>query len=224
MTTLGSDARRLNGLHRIGSLAIGIVLWVFGGLGFTNNLEFFSTSGTPVLGMSTNGLLSAVSLVFGTVLIAAAVRGGRLASTVSVAVGVGFLLSGIANVLVLNGPYNVLAFGMSNVVFSLVAGLILLTLGAYGRFSGRLPDTSPYAAHAVHSGHAPVDADEGLDRDQQLPTGPADIAAARSLAETERLVATGAGTEAQRQALAELDGIRDLAARRAAWRARTDPS
>ena len=68
MSSIGSDARRLNGLHRISSLLVGIMLLVFGVLGFTNNLDFFSTTGSPVLGLSTNLLLSTVSVVVGAVL------------------------------------------------------------------------------------------------------------------------------------------------------------
>lgn len=163
--------------------------------------------------MTTNNLLSAVSLVVGTVLVAAAVRGGRMASTVSVTVGALFLLSGVLNVLLIETPYNVLSFRMPNVVFSLLAGLILLTLGGYGRFSGRLPSDNPYAAGQRH----PMDAEGDQDRDQRLPHGADEIAAAGSLADTERLVASGGGTEEQRRLLAEVDTIRDLAERRRAW-------
>lgn len=210
----GSDVRWLSGVHRLSSAVIGVALWVIGGLGFTNNLDFFSTSGAPVLGLSTNGLLSTLSLVFGTLLVGAAVIGGRFASTVGVVVGALFLLSGVGNVLVLNGPYNILAFRMSNVIFSLVVGLILLVLGAYGRFSGRLPDDNPNAARQKHV----VDAEGSEDRGQRLPTDPADAAAARSLAEAERAAAGGGGTEEERRMLAEVDAIRDGAERRAAWR------
>lgn len=218
MGSLGSDTRVLNGLHRVSSALIGVTLWVFGGLGITDNLDFFSTTGAPLFGMTTNNLLSAVSLVVGTVLVAAAARGGRIASTVSVAVGALFLLSGVLNVLLIGTPYNVLSFRMPNVVFSLVVGLVLLTLGGYGRFTGRLPSDNPYADEQHH----PVDAEGDEDRDQRLPHGEEDIEAARSLAETERLVASGAGTDEQRRMLAEVDSIRDLAERRRAWRELTD--
>ncbi|MEJ8282113.1 DUF4383 domain-containing protein [Pseudonocardia spirodelae] len=218
MSSIGSDPRRLNGLHRVSSALVGIMLLVFGVLGFTDNLDFFSTTGSPVLGLSTNWLLSTVSVVVGVLLVGAAVRGGRFASTVGVTVGALFLLSGVVNVLLLGTPYNVLSFRMPNVIFSLVVGLVMLVLGAYGRFSGRLPSDNPYAAGQRHR----VDAEESGDRDQRLPTDAADVAAARSLAETERLVAGGGGTEEQRRMIAEVDAIRDLGERRAAWRALTE--
>lgn len=50
MPSLGSDLRLLNGLHRASSALIGITLWVFGGLGITNNLDFFSTPEHPCSG------------------------------------------------------------------------------------------------------------------------------------------------------------------------------
>ena len=59
-------------------------------------------------------------------------------------VGAAFLLSGMANVLVLDTPLNVLAFGMSNVIFSLLAAAVLVFLGDYGRFTGGLPLSNPY--------------------------------------------------------------------------------
>ncbi|MBW0100849.1 DUF4383 domain-containing protein [Pseudonocardia sp. KRD291] len=209
----------LGWLHRIAGFVLGLGLWVFGLLGFVNRLEFFATSGPPVLGLSSNGLLSAISVVFGTILIVAAVRGGRLASTTSVVVGALFMASGVLNVLVLATPFNVLSFRMSNVVFSLVAGALLLVLGAYGRFTGRLPDSSPY--HRVAHG-GPVDAQHSSDNDQQTPTDRADATAARELAEAERASAGGGGTAEQRDILSQVGGSRDAAGRRAIWRRLTE--
>lgn len=85
--------------------------WVadFGVLGFINQLEFFSTEGDRVLGLSSNGLLSTVSVVVGGVLIGAGARGGRTASTVTAVIGVLFLLSGLGNLAVLNTSANLLA-------------------------------------------------------------------------------------------------------------------
>jgi Domain of unknown function (DUF4383) len=123
----------LDVLHRAGAVLFGLGLWVFGILGLVNRLDTFTTRGQPVLGLSSNGLLSILSLVVGGVLIAAAIRGGRVASTVTVVTGAAFMLAGLASVLVLDTGLNFLAFGLSNVIFSLVAGGMLLILGAYGR-------------------------------------------------------------------------------------------
>lgn len=142
----GDSFRHLDALHRVGGLVLGLGLGAFGIVGIVNRIGMFSTRGQVVLGLSSNRLLSIISLVVGAILIVAAIRGGRLSSTVIVVVGITFMLVGIGSVLVLDSDLNVLAFGMPNVIFSLVAGGMLLILGAYGRFTGRLPDDNPYRA------------------------------------------------------------------------------
>ncbi|MGW0891583.1 DUF4383 domain-containing protein [Saccharopolyspora sp. NPDC002578] len=131
-------------VHRVGAGALGLGLWVFAGLGFAHGLSYFSTSGQPVLGLSSNGLLSTISLVAGCLLISAALWKGPAASTATAVLGCVFVLSGLAHLAILNTPFNYLAFGMPNVVFSLIAGLVLLILGSYGRVTGDLPLGNPY--------------------------------------------------------------------------------
>lgn len=131
-------------VHRIGSAVLGLGLCVFGVLGFVDQLAFFSTQGQQVLGLSSTGALSAISLVVGVVLIAAAVRGGRAASTTTALIGGLFLLSGLVHLAILDTPVNLLAFRMRNVIFSLIAGMVLLFLGTYGRISAGLPADNPY--------------------------------------------------------------------------------
>jgi Domain of unknown function (DUF4383) len=183
MNNVRRDSRRLlDRAHRIGAVAFGLGLAVFGILGLVNRLEPFSTQGQPVLGLSSNGLLSAISLITGGILVAAGARGGRLASTVLVVVGAAFVLSGVANVLVLETPLNLLAFRMSNVVFSLISGALLLFIGAWGRFTGRLPDANAYKQER-HQDDGPP---------EMLPTvfpEPEDAVAATELATAERAVA-----------------------------------
>jgi hypothetical protein len=213
MNKVGRDSRaRLDAVHRVGAVLFGLGLWVFGIFGIVGRVEPFSTRGEPVLGLSSNGLLSAISLVVGGVLIAAAVRGGRMASTVTVAVGAGFVLSGLANVLVLGTPLNLLAFRMSNVIFSLVSGALLMFLGAYGRFTGGLPADNPYQ----------VERHGGGGQDVPLPTvfrDHADVIAARELAEAERAVAQHAATSEQVGRVAVAGGARRAEDRVSAWRA-----
>jgi hypothetical protein len=177
-------------VHRVGAVLFGLGLWVFGILGLVNQLEPFTTTGVPVLGLSSNGLLAVISLVVGAILIVAAARGGRTASTVTVVVGAAFILSGLGNVLVLNTPLNLLAFRMSNVIFSFIAGALLLFLGAYGRYTGGLPHDNPYYAER-HPGEEPQVPLPAVMRDA------GDVAAARELAEAERAVAQHAATPEQ---------------------------
>ena len=168
-----------------------------------------------MLGLSSNGLLSVISLVVGGVLIAAGVRGGRTASTITVVVGTAFLLSGVVNVLVLDTPLNLLAFRMSNVIFSLAAGALLLFLGAYGRFTGGLSADNPYQRerHAGDDDPAPLPT--------TFPDGD-DAAAAPALAAAERATAQGTATPEQAAGIEAVRGIRRAEDRVDAWRRTID--
>ncbi|MFZ4278401.1 DUF4383 domain-containing protein, partial [Streptomyces rhizosphaericola] len=135
---------RLATVYRIGAGLCGVILLVFGILGFTNQLGFFDTNGSQVAGLSSNGLLSLISVVVGLVLMAGAVIGGNVASTVNMTVGTLFLLSGFVHIFILDKGANILDFGMSNVIFSFVMGLLILTFGMYGRVTGGLPHDNPY--------------------------------------------------------------------------------
>ncbi len=183
MNNVRSDTRsRLDQLHRVGAVVFGLGLGVFGVLGLVDRLEPFSTTGQPVLGLSSNGLLSMISLVVATILVVAGVRGGRVASTVLVVVGAAFVLSGLVNTLVLGTPLNLLAFRIPNVIFSFVSGALLLFLGAWGRFSGGLPDDNPYRQERHADDAEPEPLPSRFD-------DPRTAAAARELAEAERAVA-----------------------------------
>lgn len=137
-------AHPVHRVHRVGAGLLGAGLVVFAVLGLVNRPAFFSREGEQVMSMGSNGALAVISLVVGAVLLAAAVRGGRLSSTTTLVVGALFLLSGFVHLAILDTAANLLAFDLSNVFFSLAAGLLLLTLGAYGRVSGGLPPGNPY--------------------------------------------------------------------------------
>lgn len=202
---------RLDMLHRVGAVLLGLGLWAFGILGLVNRLDPFSTSGGQVLGLSSNGLLSVISLAVGGVLIAAGLRGGRTASTITVVVGTAFVLSGVVNVLVLDTPLNLLAFRMPNVIFSLAAGALLLFLGAYGRFTGGLSADNPYQRER----------DGDNDDPAPLPTtfpDATDAAAARELAEAERATAQRTATPEQVAGIEAVRGFRRAEDRVDAWR------
>ncbi|MFF9279832.1 DUF4383 domain-containing protein [Streptomyces griseosporeus] len=135
---------RLATVYRWGAGGCGVILLVFGTLGFADRLSPFDTDGTRIAGMSTNGLLSLISVLFGLLLLVAAAIGGNLASTVNIVVGALFVLSGFAHTFVLDRPANILDFSMANVTFSYVMGLLIATCGMYGRVSGGLPHDNPY--------------------------------------------------------------------------------
>lgn len=198
-------------VHRIGALLVAGVIAVFGVLGLAGGLGFFSTDGEPVLGLSANGLLSTVSLVTAAVLVAAAARSGRLVSTVMTVVGVLFLLSAFGHLFVLDTDYNLLAFELPNVFFSIGAGLLLLLLGTYGRVTARLPRDNPYylAAHDDDPAVRP-------EPDWSPPT-PEEAIVDEAMAEAERACAQGYGTVDQRTRVAAMSHVRTPEDRRRVW-------
>lgn len=191
------DRSSVSRVHRVGAVVMGLVLWLFGGLGLVSQLGFFETTGAPVLGLNSNGLLSLVSLVVGAVLIGAGLRGGRTASTVTAVIGGLFLLSGLANLVVLDSDLNLLAFEIANVYFSFVAGILLLTLGLYGRVSGGLPADNPYRRERARKLGVLDDTPEDEEHDR------ARITEIDMFVQAEQLVAEGRATPEQEQMVAE---------------------
>lgn len=195
---------RLDLVHRTGAAVLGVGLCVFGTLGVIDRLKFLAVQGKVVLGLSSNGLLSTISLIVGGILIGAALRGGRISSTITVVVGLLFLLSGLLNLTVLDTKLNLLAFRLPNVIFSFIAGMLLLFLGAYGRFSGGLSVDNPYYQRRHHndpsSGPGEHYRDEETDR---LVAAEVAVAEGHATPEQERLVREDAqrrANEARRRA------------------------
>jgi hypothetical protein len=206
-------------VHRVGAVVVAVVIAAFGVLGFVGGLDFFDTRGAPVLGLSSNGLLSTVSIVTAVVLVLAAARGGRLSSTVMIVVGALFIVSAFANLGVMTTPYNVLAFRWPNVVFSIVAGLVLLFLGGYGRLSAGLPADNPYRAE-----HASEDTDHAdphaAERSLPFRAGTrAERDADVAMAQAARAIAAGSATPEQRRRMDEVDRLRAHEDRRDRWMA-----
>jgi Domain of unknown function (DUF4383) len=167
-----------------------------------------ATHGERVLGLSSNGLLSALSLLVAAVLVGAAVRGPRVASTLMMILGGLFLVSALGNMAVLSTRLNFLAFEMSNVLFSIVVGLLLLVLGCYGRVSGHLPDDSPYAhPHA------------GIVEPPELPETPEEIAAEAAMRSAEIAVVEHRATGDQRRRVVAMARVHTRADRRCTWMA-----
>ncbi|MFD0635009.1 DUF4383 domain-containing protein [Catenulispora yoronensis] len=135
---------RLRRVYRWGSILSAVTLLVFGILGLLDSIPFFSTQGERVMGMSSNGLLSVTSIVVGVFLLIAAKIGGDFASTVNMVMGGVFILAGLLGLAVMDTKANFLAFGLSNVFFSFIVGLIMMTFGMYGRVNLYLPYDNPY--------------------------------------------------------------------------------
>jgi hypothetical protein len=197
-------------VHRVGIAGLGLFLLSFGVLGLVRGLPFHSTQGELVMGLQSNGLLAVVSVAASVVLLGAALRSPHTASTVGIVTGALFLISGIGNLFVLGTAMNMLAFGLSNVVFSLVVGMGLLFTGAYGRISAHVAPDSPYY-HGEGSIEVEVD-----DRT------PAERATDRlidvELAEAERAVALHHATPEQAEGVRRASAYRSAGDRRNAYR------
>jgi hypothetical protein len=205
------EAGRVPAVHRIGAIVVAAVIAAFGVLGLVDGLAYFSTDGERIAGLSSNGLLSTISLLTAAVLVAAALHSSRVASTTMLVIGVLFLVSALANLAVLETEVNFLAFSMANVIFSIVAGLVLLTLGAYGRVSGNLPADSPYRAEGADG----VPDDDATS--QQLPETPAQRAAERAMREAEVAVIEHRATADQQRRVEAMAQVRTRADRRDVW-------
>jgi hypothetical protein len=195
-------------VHKVGAVVVAAVIGVFGVLGFIGGLAYFSTDGGRVLGLSSNGLLSTISVVTAAVLVFAAFRSARTASTIMIVIGALFLLSALVNLALLRTDVNLLAFSMANVIFSIVAGLVLLTLGAYGRVSGHLPADSPYAQE-------PVGAQD--DDPEVFPSTPQEFAAEAAMREAEIAVVEHRATAEQRRRVEAMARVVSRQDRRRVW-------
>lgn len=152
----------LSRFYRVGAGVMGLLLVAFGVLGLIDRIGFFDTGGDTVAGLNTNGALSIVSICAGLLLFVGMVIGGNFASTLNMVLGIAFIISGFVNLALLDSSMNFLAFQMQNVLFSFIAGLLLMTFGMYGRVSGGLRHDNPYwrARHpeeaARHERRAPA--------------------------------------------------------------------
>ncbi|GAA1272256.1 hypothetical protein GCM10009665_70340 [Kitasatospora nipponensis] len=135
---------RLARVYRYGAGLGGLLLLIWGCFGLAGQPGYLDTTGTNVAGMSSNGALGVLSIIFGAVLMIGAVIGGNIASWINMIVGAIFFVAGFVGLVALDSSWNYLAFRMANVLFSFAFGLVIATFGMYGRVSGRLPHDNPY--------------------------------------------------------------------------------
>jgi hypothetical protein len=197
-------------VHRVSAAAIGGLLILFAVVSFARGVTPLSTHGLWVMGLSSDGPLAMLSVVVGLVLIGAASRSGPAASSTSIVLGVLFLLSGLGNTVVLGTAMNVLAFRLSNIIFSLVIGLLLLMLGSYGRISGSLPPGNPYRSEPTQ-----IPAPRAEPPSERIPLNRVD---AEQLAEAERAAALHYATSEQLRRVSLVHAHRSIEDRLRAWR------
>jgi hypothetical protein len=122
-----------SGVQRIGTAAVGLLLWWFGVVAFGDHGRFFTTQPAPAPSIGGNGLLAALCLLCGACLIVAAIRGGMPTVSAATAVGLVYLVLGVASLFVLGSAANVFAVTLPDSLLGLVAGFVLLALGTMAR-------------------------------------------------------------------------------------------
>jgi hypothetical protein len=118
-----------------------------------------------------------------------------------------FLLSAFVNSIVVGTRLNWLAFEISNVIFSVIVGLLMLLLGAYGRIGSHLPPDSPYAHPSI--GEA--------DYVDERPSTPEEVAAERAMRESEIAVVQHSATPDQYRRVQAMAQAHTRADRRRVW-------
>jgi hypothetical protein len=189
------DSRMLTFWRAVVGL-LGAFLCLFGVLGLLGATSMWSTRGQVIAGLGTNGALGVLSVLFGLVLVGTAARGGRRAWSLVSWIGVLFLLSAMVHLLVINSALNLLTFQFSNVIFSFLVGMTLLTVGVYLRTG---------FGHEVAGTEEELSAERATDRDR--------LAEIDELADAEHAMAEGHSTPEQEQMV-----YRDAAARAATER------
>ncbi|MDH6114841.1 hypothetical protein P3T36_001192 [Kitasatospora sp. MAP12-15] len=135
---------RLAQVYRFGAGLGGLLLLIWGCFGVAGQPGYLAVTGKNIAGLSSNGALGVLSIVFGAILMIGAVIGGNIASWINMSVGMIFFVAGFVGLCALDSSWNHLAFRMANVLFSFAFGLVLATFGMYGRVSGHLPHENPY--------------------------------------------------------------------------------
>jgi hypothetical protein len=204
-----SSKAHVDAVHRVSAAGLGSSLSIVGLFRLLHRQEGIGELQPP---LGSAALLSTMALVAGGILVAAAARGGRAASTASVVIGTAFLLVGLVTVMVLGTGLSPLAFGVPDVILCLTSGGLLLFVGAYGRFTGGLPADNYYRQQRrSRVGGAPV---------AVVHRGPIDVTAVRELAAAERAVTLRVASPQQAAAVTALRGV-PTDDRVDAWRAAT---
>lgn len=125
----------LRPVYRAVAGLIGLYFLAFGILGTAASWgdPLFDRGAVWVLGLRTNLAWSLLAAVLGVVVLAAVVIGGNLYQRVTTVAGWGLLVLAVFHLAVLQTEVNILNFSMVDVLACMVAGLLLITAGLYGR-------------------------------------------------------------------------------------------
>jgi Domain of unknown function (DUF4383) len=125
----------LRPLYRTLSGLIGLYILVFGIIGViqTAGDPLFDRGDVWVLGLRTNLAFAILSVIYGAVLLIAAVIGGNLEHMVNLGAGLVFIAVGLVMMTLMQTDANILNFSMVNSIVSFIFGLLVLTAGLYDK-------------------------------------------------------------------------------------------
>jgi hypothetical protein len=111
----------------------GLYCAVFGVVGLVkaSGHGFFAVSNVHALGLRTNTAFATVSIIVGVAVLGATWIGRNIDQRVYLTAGPGFLVVGVAMLLLMRSSANFFNFQMSTCVVSFVIGLVLLASGLY---------------------------------------------------------------------------------------------
>lgn len=125
----------LRPLYRTLSGLIGLYILVFGIIGViqTAGDPLFDRGDVWVLGLRTNLAFAILSVIYGAVLLVAAVIGGNVEHMVNLGAGLVFIAVGLVMMTLMQTDANILNFSMVNSIVSFIFGLLVLTAGLYDK-------------------------------------------------------------------------------------------
>jgi hypothetical protein len=134
----------------------GLYLTLFGviGIGKTWGDEFFHRGSDWVLGLRTNPAASWLYTIIGILLLIAVLAGGNVFHHVTLVLGWGLAGLGVLIMAFLRTDANVLNASMTNVIVTIVLGLLSLCAGLYGKVGSN--DDAQSEQAAVHGANKPA--------------------------------------------------------------------
>ncbi len=136
--------------YRFLAILAGLYVLIFGIVAFsrTRNMAAFSQAHDQyawALGLRSNLGFALISIVAGAIILVGAVIGRNFDRWVNIIGGLGFMIVGLAMLLLLQTDANFLMFSMSNCVASFIIGTVLFAAGLYGKVG------SAAQAHALEA-------------------------------------------------------------------------
>jgi len=123
----------LRGLYRTLAFLTGVAAVVYGAVGYfsTRDSEFFHREPERVWGVTTNPAFAVTLVGLGVLVLIGVVIGRNVDVTMNIVLGSVFIAIALVMLCLIRTDINVLAFSITNVNVSFIAGTVLITAGMY---------------------------------------------------------------------------------------------